>query len=354
MSADLARLRLVAQRLVAADATSPTDAVRWSTAMQAQDYAGAVTSVALRTRTRSRAHVIEVLDSGELVRSWPMRGTLHLTAAEDLPWLLRLLAPRVVRASTTRRTGLGLDQAQLEQGRDLAEGALSGGRRLRRAELFEVWKRAGLDPSGQRGVHVLRYLAMTGTLVFGPTAGGEQLLVLLDEWIPAQRPREREDALGELARRYFRSHGPATAADLSAWAGLTSGETRTALALARPSLCAQDVGGTEHLFDPQTPDRLTAVSAAADGVLLLPGFDEFLLGYRDRSAQLDPAHAQRVVPGGNGVFRPTVICAGRVIGTWARGGGAAPRAVTATAFTTLSPGVELALAAAAADLPVPP
>ena len=349
---DVAQARLVAQRLAGPPAPTPTEAVRWLTALQAQDHPGALTSVGLRTRARRRTEVVAALDAGEVVRSWPMRGTLHLTTAEDLPWMLRLLAPRVVKASVARRTGLGLDDAQLERARELSVAALSGGRRLRRADLLAGWGAAGLDPGGQRGVHVLRYLAMTSTLVFGPTAGtAEQLLVLLDEWVPQPRHLERDEALRELAVRYFRSHGPATSVDFSAWSGLTAGDTRAAVALARPSLAAWDVEGTEHLLDPETPDRLAAARASAAAVLLLPGFDEFLLGYRDRRAQLDPEHADRIVPGGNGVFRPTVLSAGRVVGTWTRTGRGARQEVAATPFTHFPPHVEEAIAERYAALP---
>jgi len=200
---DVAQARLVAQRLAELNAPTPAEAVQWLTAMQAQDYTGALTSVGLRTRARLRAEVVAALDTGAIVRSWPMRGTLHLTVARDLSWMLRLLTPRV--GSAARRTGLGLDQPQLERARELAIEALSGGRQLRRAELIASWDKAGLDPGGQRGVHVLRYLAMTGTLVFGPTAAGEPLVVLLDEWVPQPRDLERDQALCELAVRYFRS-----------------------------------------------------------------------------------------------------------------------------------------------------
>ena len=349
---EVAPARLVAQRIAGPRTTTPAEAVRWLTAVQAQDYAGALTSVALRTRTRLRSEVVAALDSGDIVRSWPMRGTLHLTSGEDLPWMLRLLAPRVIKGSVARRVGLGLDEPQLEQARELTVAALSGGRRMRRADLLASWDEAGLDPSGQRGVHILRYLAMTGTVVFGPTApAGEQLLVLLDEWVPQPRHLERDEALCELAVRYFRSHGPALAADLAGWSGLTVGDTRTAVTLARPALATWDIDGAEYLLDPQTPDRLAVAGASAAGVFLLPGFDEFLLGYRDRSAQLDPADSHRIVPGGNGVFRPTVVSAGRVVGTWTRPSRGARQAFAATPFHEFSPHVESVLAELYAALP---
>lgn len=187
---NLARARLVAQLTGPVSGTA-VEAVRWLTAIQAQDFASALTSVGLRTATRLRAEVIAAIDEGEIVRSWPMRGTLHLTAAEDLPWMVQLLAPRVIKTSVARRSTLGLDEPQLHRACELTTAVLSGGRRLRRSDLFATWERAGLNRGGERGTHILRYLAMTGTVVLGPTDGtGEQLVVLLDEWVP-QPPTPR-------------------------------------------------------------------------------------------------------------------------------------------------------------------
>lgn len=348
---DVARLRLAAQRLVGPRAGTAAEAVRWMTATQAQDHAGALTSVALRTEARSSPDVVAALDAGEVVKSWPMRGTLHLVAAEDLPWMLGLLAPRPLKASTARRAGLGITAADLDRAAGLALEALSGGRRLRRADLFAVWDDAGLSTAGQRGVHLLRVLAMTGVVVFGPTLDGEQLLVRADGWIRRPRRPDREEALGELALRYFRSHGPATVADLARWAGLVAADARAGTAVARPQLAGVEVQGLEHLLDPATPERLEAARREAAGVLLLPGFDELLLGYGDRRAHLDPAFADRITPGGNGVFRPTVVSDGRVVGTWATSGRGARRALVATPFTSFSPDVASAIPSVHAALP---
>ena len=339
-SPEIGLLRLAAQRLVGAPAAGPAEAVRWLTAVQAQDFGGAVTSVALRTASRARSEVERALDAGEVVRTWPMRGTLHFVAAEDAGWMLALLAPRVLRASAGRRAGLGLDEAQLERGREIAVRALEGGARLERRDLFGTWEQAGLSTAGQRGIHLLQYLALTGTVVLGPTREGRQLIVLRSEWIGARERRlESEEAIGELAWRYFRGHGPAPLGDLARWAGMTLTDARAGLAVARPQLTSLDVDGAEYLMDPETPERLASARADSEGVLLLPGFDELLLGYGDRSAVLDPAFAERIVPGGNGMFRPTVVSAGRVVGTWRHAGSGARRTLEAHPFEAFPPGL---------------
>jgi hypothetical protein len=349
---DIALLRLVAQRIVGPGLSTVADAVRWLTAVQAQDFNGVLTSVALRTAGGARGGVVEAaFNAGTIVKSWPMRGTLHLVAAEDLPWMLELLAPRVVAGATARRAQLDLDTPTLEQARKVAVNALTGGNRLRRDDLLVTWNDAGLVTAGQRGYHMLRYLAQTGTLCFGPMRDGEQLVVLIDEWITNPRRLQHEEALGELAWRYFRSHGPATVKDFSRWTNLVAADVRAALTLARPRLTCLDVEGVEYFMDPQTADLLSTCQRRARGVFLLPGFDEFILGYTDRRAVLPAEFADRIVPGGNGMFRPTVISDGQVIGTWKHTGHGTKQTVTATPFVAVTDKVAQAIAAVYASLP---
>ncbi|HET7476170.1 MAG TPA: winged helix DNA-binding domain-containing protein [Dermatophilaceae bacterium] len=348
--AELARLRVAAQRLVATDLASAADAVSWLTCVQAQDYPGAVLSLALRTMRRTRADVLAALDAGAVVRSWPMRGTLHFVPARDLSWMLSLTSARMLAASASRRAGLGIDDAMVRRARDLALRRLGGSRRLSRDELFAEWDAHGLIQGvPQRAVHLLGQLAQTGVLCWGPSRGGSQSLVLLEEWVPDPRRLDRGQALGEWARRYFRSHGPATVRDFAWWTGLTLTDARAGLALAAPELLRIQSGGVDLFLDPATPQRLHEHASEVDDVLLLPGFDELLLGYQDRSATLDPAHRQHVVPGNNGMFMPTVVRAGRVVGTWRR-----PRAgqtVDATPFTSFPVRVRTAVANRYAALP---
>ena len=347
---DIGLLRLVAQRIAGPRPATPTDVVRRLGAVQGQDLPGALVSVALRTAQGSRTEVEAALDSGEVVRSWPMRGTLHLVAAEDLPWLIGLLGPRVLAGAPARRAQLGITDESVAEARVIAVAALTGGRRLRRKELLAALADGGVEIGGQRGYHLLWYLSQSATLCLGPMAGGEQCFVLMDEWIRAPRRLDADEALAELAGRFFRGHGPATVRDLARWAGLRITEARTGLAAARHGLARLEVDGVEYFLDPETPDLLAACREEARGTFLLPGFDEFVLGYGDRSAILDPAFADRIVPGGNGLFRPTVVHDGRIVGTWQWAGRGAKRSLTATPFTDFAPQVAAAVPRLAAAL----
>ena len=350
---EIGMLRLVAQRLAGPRPAGPLEVVRRLTAVQAQDLPGALTSVALRTADGLRREVEAALDRGEIVRSWPMRGTLHLAVAEDLPWMLELLNERFLAGRSGRWAQLGLTDETAARAREVVVPALSGGRRASRKQVLATMADGGIDIAGQRGIHLIGHLAQTGVLCLGPRQDGAQQFVLLDEWVPTPRRLDRETALAELALRFFRGHGPATVKDLARWAYLRVTDVRAGLAAVRDDLATMDVDGVEHYLDPETPDLLATHRAEACGTFLLPGFDEFVLGYGDRSAVLDPAHADRIVPGGNGMFRSTVVHAGRVVGTWGYTGRGATRTVAATPLTRFPAGVQARISELAASLPGP-
>ncbi|GAB3520459.1 crosslink repair DNA glycosylase YcaQ family protein [Arthrobacter monumenti] len=300
--------------------------------MQAQDFNGAVTSVALRFHDGRREAVVAALNAGTVVRSWPMRGTLHFVPAEDLGWMLRSTASRIVATSARRHAELGIDDRLIAAARDIAVAKMSDGTPLSRNDLIALWRQAGLLEMKERGYHLIGHLAMTGVLCFGPVQKGEQLLVLIDTWIPHPRRLGPEEALGELALRYFRSHGPATVKDFSWWTKLRAADAKTAVALARPNLETRWYDGVEYLMDPAAAALPGGEADETSGLFLLPGFDEYLLGYQDRSAALRPDEAQRVVPGGNGVFRPTIVRDSQVRGTWKRIGKGAAQRIEPTSF----------------------
>ncbi|MBO1751241.1 AlkZ family DNA glycosylase [Actinotalea sp. BY-33] len=326
-SHELSLLRLVAQGLAGpgpwaddgAGSAGPveraTAVVEHLAAVQAQDLPGALASVALRAGC-SRKDVVAALDAGRVVRSWPMRGTLHLTPARDLAWMAALMTPRSLAAAAKRRAELGLTDQDLVRAQDALVAALSGGGAMTRAQVLALWEEAGQGTTGGRGYHLIVRLAEGGVICQGPTADGEPQFVLLEEWVPEPRHLDREEALAEIALRYFRSHGPATIQDLARWTNLTMADARAGLAAVTDQLTTLESDGRTHYVDPAVPDRLTEHRAQARRTLALPGFDEAVLGYADRTCLVAPEHAQRLVPGNNGVFRNTIVHDGAAVGLW--------------------------------------
>lgn len=321
----MGRLRLVSQRLVPLPAVPPAlgssgsvaGTVRWLTAMQAQDLQAAIWAVGARVPGVGVSDVRSVLDSGAVVRSWPMRGTLHFVAPEDLHWMLDLTAERLTKSIAARHRELGIAWADIEKCRDLALEQVAGGGAASRAELFQVFDAAGQPTAGQRGIHILGTLCRHGWLVQGPLAGNQQLMVGFEDWIPVSRKLERQEAIAEFLLRYFRSHGPATIRDFAWWTQLPLTDVRAAFEDVRGQLVELVFEGISYWLSAETASLLDSGVPGQRSVLLLPGFDEFVLGYTDRSLVLAREHANKIVPGGNGVFKKTLVAGGEVIGTWA-------------------------------------
>jgi hypothetical protein len=333
----MGRLRLASQGLLGPGLGSIPDAVRWMTATQAQDLQAALWAVGLRVPGARVGDVRAAIDAGAVVRSWPMRGTLHLVAPEDLRWMLGLTAERLTRSIAGRHRELDITWADIEKCRDVALERVAGGGSLSRTELFAVFEAAGQQTTGQRGIHVLGTLCRHGWLVQGPLAGNQQLLVAFDEWIPVSRQLDRQEGIAEFALRYFRSHGPATLRDFAWWTQIPLTEVRSAFEHVRGQLVELEFGYTSYWLSPETASLLDDGVPGQRSVLLLPGFDEFVLGYTDRSLVLAPEHANKIVPGGNGVFKKTIVAGGEVIGTWARQGNTRSGAVVPELFDETKP-----------------
>jgi hypothetical protein len=314
---DVTRLRLVRQGLAGPDLPNPASVVERLLALQAQDFASAKWAIGVRSPGTTLSDVDAAIDSGRVVRSWPMRGTLHFVPAVDLKWMLQLTSPRLVAGSRTRLAQLDIDEAVVEQARAVAVDALSGGRELGRAEFLAALDTHGIATTGQRGYHLIGQLALSGTLCWGPQRGKQQTLVLFDEWVPSPRRLDRDEALGEFVLRYFGGHGPATLKDFAWWAQLTVADAKVGLAVAGDRLIELAVDGAGHYL-PADADtgELGAAPVQRSPLLALPSFDEYLLGYTDRSFAIDDGSLLRVVPGKNGIFLPLILSSGRVIGTW--------------------------------------
>jgi hypothetical protein len=339
-----ARRRITALRLTALGIASsaparagrsPADAVRHLVALQAQDYAGALWSIGLRTGATETA-VVAAHEGAGFVRSWPIRSTLHFVAPDDLGWMLDLTAARAMASAAGRHRQLELD------GADFARAELVVRERLAettatRKELLAAIEADGLSTAGQRGAHLLVRLAQGGVVVLT----GRDRWDLLERVAPRPRALDRDEGLRELALRYLHAHGPATDRDLAWWAGLTLADARAGIADARDELEELELDGIRYLLRP-------GLEPAAPAVHLLPGFDEYLLGYTDRSAPLAGAPLDAVVPGSNGMFLSTIVVNGEIVGTWRRETARGRVTVTPAPFATLAASHEAGVARAAA------
>ena len=339
---DIARLRLHNQSIAQPAFEKPGDVVAWLGAIQAQDYLGALWAVGLRMSHAVEKDIEQALADRTIIRTWPMRGTLHFVAPADARWMLKLLTPRVVSANERRRQQFDLDDATFARSKDVFLGALQGGRQLSRDGMYQALEDAHIPTANQRGLHILGWLAQAGVICFGPRQGKQQTFVLLDEWVPAARTLERDEALAELARRYFTSHGPATVQDFVWWSGLRTADAKAGLDMASSHLAHETVGNQTYWL----PQTIRTAKEAAPTVYLLPNYDEYLVGYKNRDDVFDPAHA-KLVNTGTGVFTSAIVLDGQVVGTWKRMLNKGSVVITPSLFTSLTKAKYQAFVAAA-------
>lgn len=329
---ELIKQRLHNQHIAGAGLETAHAVVAWHGAVQAQDYLGALWAVGLRMKQAVESGVEQALADRTIVRTWPMRGTLHFIAAEDVRWMLELLTPKVIAGSARRHAELGLDEVTFARSREVFARALQGGAQFTRAEMGAALEAAGIATVGQRLYHILWRLGQDGLICFGVRQGKQQTFVLLDEWLPATRHLARDEALAELARRYMTSHGPATDRDFAWWTGLTLGDARTGLELVRSGLVQQEIDGQTFW---QASSAMATTGDALTAAWLLPAYDEYTVGYTDRSALLD-ADGEKYVKAGHSILLPAVVVGGKVVGTWRRTAGKRGVVVELNLFTPLS------------------
>jgi len=304
-------LRSRSQGLTVPGASSPLEAVARVVGVQAQDSSAARLGIRARSDgldAQTLDHAISV--SRSIIRTWAMRGTLHMLAAADVHWVVGLIGHRFIGKYRRTRLALGLTDALLERAVDTLPAVLRGSAPVTRSELVDRLRNAGVKISakGQAPAHLVVVASLQGILCCGPdTDSGKSTYVLLDEWVPRQNGKPA-DPLAELARRYLLGHGPASASDFAAWSGLPTVEAREAIGRVADNFEEAVIHGESAWF--QVP-----AGSGAHCVRLLGGFDVYLLAYRQRAFALDPLHSARVHPGG-GLIRPVVLVDGHVEGTW--------------------------------------
>lgn len=321
----------------------PADVVRWFGAIQAQDAIDSLWAIGLRTHGAVRHTVEDAIAAGEIVRTWPLRGTLHYVAADDVHWMLGLLAPRVLANTQNRYRAMELDERTLARAEDLAVRALANGRRLTRPALYAVWQDAKIDSRGGRGLHIISHLALRGVVCFGPREAAQPTFTLLADLVPNVKTMDRTAALGELARRYFTSHGPAQLQDFAWWSGLTVTDARAGIDSAASQLSSETFAGNVYCRAAGTP---AAVRGSAT-MHLLPVLDEYTVAYRDRSAVLAPERA-KLVNNGGGILKPIMVLDGQVVGSWRRTFTASTVTIVCASFKRLPSPARAALERAAA------
>ena len=342
---DIPRGRLYGHKLAGSDFRRPSDVVAWLGAVQAQDYAGAKWAIGLRGRGLTDEDVEKAFTAGRILRTHVLRPTWHFVTPADIRWMLALTGPRIDKNNTLYYRKVGLDDAVLARSLGVLERALRDGAQLTRAQLGSALRRARINAQGQALAYVMMHAELGGLICSGARQGKQFTYALLEERAPRARKLTRDEALGELTRRYFSSHGPATLRDYGWWSGLTAGDVRRGIEIAGPDLARQVTGERTYWRGQAAPPAWTA--ALARDAHLLPNYDEYLIAYRDRDAAMAPSRLAAPGPSGTDVFAHSLIIGGRLAGSWTRTAGRDSVAVDVGSYRRLSASDRRAVLAAA-------
>ncbi len=310
--ADIGLQRVARQRLTGHHFATPEEVVGWLGAVQSQEYLGAIWSLGMRMGGDATDNVIErAFTEGTILRTHVMRPTWHFVAPADIRWLLALTAPRIKRAIANYRRQVRLDEESFARSNAVIADALRGGKYLERSALGDALAAAGLDISDRRRLQVMIFTAeLDGIVCSGPRHGKQFTYALLAERAPTAQTLPRDEALAELTRRYFTSHGPATGRDFAWWSGLTMADVRAGLEMVGSDLSHEEIVGQTYWFPASPPPVVESPETA----FLLPTYDELLVGYNGFGAALTGGR-------GNGertAFSATIVIGGRVVGNWRR------------------------------------
>jgi hypothetical protein len=309
MIGPIAHTRLRNQSISAPRLRDAADVVRWLGAVQAQEYEPAKWGLGLRIPGSVEPEIERAFEDGRILRTHVMRPTWHFVTPADIRWLLDLTGPRVLRMMRGHDRLLELDEKTVVRGLGVIERALGGRQYLTRLEIGVRLKRARLVMAGSRLANLMMHAELEGLVCSGPRRGKQSTYALIAERAPKARRLSRDEALAELSRRFFQSHGPATARDFSWWSGLTMADARRGLDMNRGR--REDVGELCYWCVGKPAAKASRDTAAH----LLPIYDEYLVSYRDRVAV---PHGPSTVPSGRTAvtFQHAIVISGQVAGTW--------------------------------------
>ena len=312
---DIARLRLHNQRLSTTTFTNPVDAVGWLGAVQSQDYAGAKWALGQRINNAADDAIEQAFNAGAILRTHVLRPTWHFVKPEDIRWMLALTAPRILTLSATYFRKLELDKAIFKRSNAVLTKALQGGKQLTRAELTSVLQQNDIASEDLlRFTYLIIYAELDGVICSGARRGKQFTYALLDERVPNAGSLEHDEALAELAKRYFTSHGPATLKDYIWWSGLSPQDAKNGIELIKSKFNHETLDDKTYWFieSERTAKDKTPIA------YLLPNYDEYTVGYTDRSAIFDTHHSKKLDSRGNFLFNHVIVINGQVVGTWKR------------------------------------
>jgi Winged helix DNA-binding domain len=314
MTLEIVRHRLHNQLLSQTKLTESNQVVARLGAVQAQDYAGAKWAIAQRTKGLTDAAIDKDFNEGKILRTHMLRPTWHFVTPEDIRWMLALSAPRVHAGNAFMYRQLELEPAIIKKSYTVVEKALQGNRNLTRPELASHFEKAGIIAEGQRLGYFMMSAELDALICSGPRRGKQFTYALLEERVPKAKMLNHDEALAELTKRYFSARGPATLQDFIWWSGLTMADTKKGIEMVKPQFEKEVIDGKMYWYaDSGLPPKEKLPTAH-----LLPNYDEYFIGFKDRSAIGDVIRQSNLDPNNPAFIAHVILIDGQIVGGWKR------------------------------------
>jgi len=310
---NISAIRAFNQQISVSKFKTAKEIASWMGAIQAQDYKMSKWAFGIRLPDSTESDINKEIDSGNIIRTHLLRPTWHFASSEDIYWILDLSAPQIKAAAKSRDKQLGLSDSIFNICNRIFEKSLRDQNHKTREELLSILTKSGIDTDNNRSSHIFLRAELDGIICSGKQKNGKPTYAILGEWVPKHNKVHRDEALKELASRYFTSHGPATIQDFKWWSGLYVKDVKLAMELNKGYLTSEVIQNQTYWF----ADNLPETKPDFNEIYLLPAYDEFLISYHDRSSSLSLVENKKVISN-NGIFYPTIMHNGQVIGTWKR------------------------------------
>ena len=308
----ISSLRVTNQRISDSNLKTAKEVADCLIALQAQDYSMSKWALGIRIRNSTQKCINNEIDSGDIIRTHLLRPNWHFVSSNDVYWLLELSAPQIKAALKYRDKQLGLSETVFRKCNSAIEKTLKNSNHLTRDELIAELIKSKLILNNNQASHIFIRAEAEGIICSGKQKEGKPTYAILEEWVPERnRKVNRDEALKELGQRYFISRGPATIQDFTWWSGLSSRDAKLALEYNKPHLISETIEDQTYWFVNSSIEP----NSMQDETFLLPSYDEFIIGYRDRKASLSKVDQKKTISD-NGIFYPTILLNGQIIGTW--------------------------------------
>jgi len=312
---NISNARLVSQHITNNKFKTIKDLVSHMGAMQAQDYNMAKWAIGVRLPGITEKIIEESFNKGDILRTHVLRPTWHFVSVDDIYWMLELTGPKIKNSLKSRSNELGITPAFLNKSYAVLEKILSNYKHLTRAEIVAALKKSKINVNSSQIYHLMLNAELDAVACSGTMKGKNQTYSLLSERVTKKKKLKKDEALAELAKRYFSSHGHATLQDFAWWSSFSATETKRALEVLKSDIVCKKINSKDYWF--LKSSSFLDSTTKKESVYLLPAYDEFLVSYKDRTASISSYEHQLAVST-NGVFRPIIVVNGQVIGRWQR------------------------------------